>query len=365
MDISIIGASGTIGRQIAISLVQEHIIPSSARLQLVGRKGGSSERILPALASDLADAYAEIMPDIDVVFEPTEVKADIIIVAAGKTISPVPAHLLDRFPDRLELAKTNFPILDTYATALESVASGEEIILVVTNPVELGVHIFSQHHPRERVIGMGAFLDTLRFRREIATELGIRRQNVRGLVLGEHGISMVPCWSTVSAYGFNSAEGRAVLQALRPVDVPNRQAVLQEVMEIFAQEGIASAYRKAASFSADLRTFIKPFITHYSGIKTPIGVAKIITRLVETIVMGNQVMAAAQICLHGEFLGIEGVTGVPVMLSNAGVVRIEPIELLSQEAEEVYAAAMKFNNYILELADKLAVTNNRDFLVTK
>ena len=147
MDISIIGASGTIGRQIAISLVQEHVIPSSARLQLVGRHGGLSERILPALASDLADAYAEIMPKIDVVFEPTELKADIIIVAAGKTISPIPAHLLDHCPDRLELAKINFPILNTYANALESVASGEEIVLIVTNPVELGVEIFSQHHP--------------------------------------------------------------------------------------------------------------------------------------------------------------------------------------------------------------------------
>lgn len=93
MDIAIIGASGTIGRQIAISLVQEHVTSSSSRLQLVGRWGGASERILPALASDLSDAYAEIIPEIEVVFEPTEVRADIIIVAAGQTVSAKPAHL--------------------------------------------------------------------------------------------------------------------------------------------------------------------------------------------------------------------------------------------------------------------------------
>ena len=349
MDIAIIGASGTIGRQIAISLVQEHVISSSSRLQLVGRWGGASERILPALASDLSDAYAEIIPEIEVVFEPTEMRADIIIVAAGQTVSAKPAHLLDRPPDRLELAKINEPILKTYARALESKAHGEEIVLVITNPVELGVHIFSQHHPRSRVIGMGAFLDTLRFRREIATELGIRRQNVQGFVLGEHGMSMVPCWSTVSAYGFNSREGLAKLQGLKRSDDPDKKTALMSIMEILAEEGTIAAYRKTASFSAALRTFIKPFITHCSGEKTPVGVAEIITRLVETIVMGNQVLAAAQVALQGEFLGIEGVTGVPVVLSNAGIVRIEPLTLWREEAEEVLAAAAKFNSYLSKI----------------
>ncbi len=77
--------------------------------------------------------------------------------------------------------------------------------------------------------------------------------------------------------------------------------------------------------------------------------AEIITRLVETIVMGNQVLAAAQVALQGEFLGIEGVTGVPVVLSNAGIVRIEPLTLWPEEAEEVLAAAAKFNNYLSKL----------------
>jgi malate dehydrogenase len=293
MDIAIIGASGTIGRQIAISLVQEHVTSSSSRLQLVGRVGGASAQVLPALASDLADAYAEIIPEIEVLFEPTQVRADIIIVAAGQTVSAHPAHLLEHPPDRLELAKVNYPILKTYAQGLESQARGEEIVLIVTNPVELGVHIFSQHHPRSRVIGMGAFLDTLRFRREIASELGIRRQNVQGFVLGEHGMSMVPCWSTVSAYGFNSLEGRARLQSLKRSQEPDKRTALREIMEILATEGSLAAYRQMARFSADLRTLIKPFITHCSGAKTPVGVAEIITRLVETIVTGNQVLAAA------------------------------------------------------------------------
>jgi hypothetical protein len=41
-------------------------------------------------------------------------------------------------------------------------------------------------------------------------------------------------------------------------------------------------------------------------------------------------MAAAQVCLEGEFLGIRGVTGVPVVLSNSCLLRIEPPELRPQ-----------------------------------
>ena len=54
MDISIIGAGGTIGRQIAIALIQERVIPPSARLQLIGRRGGPSKRALPGLADERA-----------------------------------------------------------------------------------------------------------------------------------------------------------------------------------------------------------------------------------------------------------------------------------------------------------------------
>jgi len=63
MNVSIIGAGGVIGRQIVITLVQERIIPMNARLQLVGHIEGKSKSLLYGLASDLVDAYAEIIPE--------------------------------------------------------------------------------------------------------------------------------------------------------------------------------------------------------------------------------------------------------------------------------------------------------------
>ncbi|MFW5926025.1 MAG: lactate/malate family dehydrogenase [Myxococcota bacterium] len=342
MDISVIGAAGTMGRQIAISLVQERALPASARLQLVGRADGPSARQLPGLAADLSDAHAEVLPEIDVALSPEEMLGDILIFAAGRAVPPDPT----RPADRAELARHNRRVFERYARALADHGHGEELVLIVTNPVELGVHIFSQHHPRERVVGMGAFLDTLRFRREIAADLGVRRQNVRGLVLGEHGARMVPCWSTVSAYGFDSPDGRRRIAALRGSDDPEVGEALATISRLVVDRGPAEAYRAAAAYGPALRTFIKPYITHFSGAKTPVSTAEIISRLVETIVSGKQMRAAAQLRLEGELLDIHGVTGVPVMLSNRGATPVADLELYDEEARAVRAAAEKVDGYI-------------------
>lgn len=344
VDVSVIGASGAIGRQVAISLVAGGVVPPTSRLQLVGRHDGDSARVLPGFAADLRDAYAETLPEVDVALCPEDVLADIIIVAAGRA---VPTDVR-RPADRTGLARDNAGVFERYARALARYGHGEELVLVVTNPVELGVHIFSEHHPRARVLGMGAFLDTLRFRREIADDLGVRRQRVHGLVLGEHGAHMVPCWSTVSAYGFDSPEGRARLSALaRQDDLAPGEAVA-EVAARMRGEGTRAALRWVAGLSPALRVFVKPYVTHLSGAKTAVGTAEMISRLVETMQRGQPMQAAAQLRLDGEFLGIEGVTGVPALLSNRGVERVDSIALQVDEAAGVRAAAVHSQRLIEE-----------------
>jgi malate dehydrogenase len=71
------------------------------------------------------------------------------------------------------------------------------LFVIVSNPVELAVKVFSEKLGRERVIGMGAEQDSLRFARAIAHDLYISRQYVMAAVLGEHGQAMVPVWSSV------------------------------------------------------------------------------------------------------------------------------------------------------------------------
>jgi malate dehydrogenase len=332
MDISIVGAGGTIGRQIAIGLAYHSLLPATGRLQLVGNAGGSSEKILPGIAADLADAFAEDLPEIDLAFSSEEILGDIIIIAAGRTTG------VDGPANRSELAAINVPLVENIARSIARNGHGEELVLVLTNPVEACVAACCRHLDRKRVIGMGAYLDTLRFRREIAAELGVRRQRVQGLVLGEHGLRMVPCWSTVDVYGYASPDGRARLAALQRPHDPDPAAAAQEINALVREKGALAAYARVAKFGPALRAIVKTNITQLSGARTPAGTAEMILRLLSTLVSGSRVLTAAQIRLEGEFLGIHGVVGAPIVMTVNGVDNVVNYELTPAEQIAVLAA---------------------------
>lgn len=335
MDVAIVGAGGVVGRAIAAALVQRRLLPTGARLQLVGRREGPSAALLPGIAADLADGCAEDLPEIDIALDADDVLADIVIVACGDTVRP------DGAADRADLAERNRPAVEQVARAVAAHGHGEELVLVLTNPVEAMVAACCRHIDRRRVIGLGAYLDTLRFRREIAADLGVRRQLVRGMVLGEHGPGMVPCWSTVGVLGFDTEEGRERLRRLRREDQPTTRAAIAEALEILRREGPAAAYRRAESWGPDLRAAAVPLITQMSGARTPVGSGEMVLRLLETILGGGQVAAAAQILLDGEFLGIRGVTGAPVVLSSRGVEHVIPLALKAAEAAAVRRSVLR------------------------
>lgn len=339
MDVAIVGAAGTIGREIAAALVRTRTLGASGRLQLVGRRGGASERLLPGIAADLADAFAEDLPELDLANGSGEILADVVVIAAGATVSAAPGAPRDR----AALAAANVPLVEECARAIAANGHGEELVLVVTNPVEACVAACCRWLDRRRVIGMGGFLDTLRFRQEIASELGVRRQRVQGLALGEHGPGLVPCWSTVSVYGFDSADGRARLASLRRPDDPTPGAALAEIAALVEREGPVAAYRRAQAFGAGLRALVKPLVTQLSGARTPTGTAEMIVRLLATILGGGQFPAAAQVALDGEFLGLRAVVGAPVLISLHGVERIDALTLTDEEAAAVRAAALPWS----------------------
>jgi len=60
-------------------------------------------------------------------------------------------------------------------------------------------------------------------------------------------------------------------------------------------------------------------------------------RLLRTLLDGGRVMAAAQVQVAGEFLGLRGVVGAPVVLSLAGLDRIMDWELSATERAAVTA----------------------------
>ena len=77
------------------------------------------------------------------------------------------------------------------------------IVVVVSNPVDILTYVAAQRLglPVNQVIGLGTQLDTIRFCSLIADYLKAPPTQTRALILGEHGDSMVPIWSSATVGG--------------------------------------------------------------------------------------------------------------------------------------------------------------------
>ncbi len=342
MNISVVGASGDIGREIVAKLVETRAMDHEATLQLVGRADGPSAQFLHGFKSDILDAHAEISPRLEIVLEPRGIRGDVIIFCAGLTLPTDPCEVKDRD----SLAQANAPMFHEYAEAIAQNGHREQIIIIVSNPVELAVHIFAKFIEARRVIGMGAFLDTIRFRREIAEDLGVTRQRVRGLVVGQHGPGMVPLWSTVGVYGFDNEEGRAKLEILRHRNRMRPDLAMQTAKELVLAGKAGEAIEWARGLPPDLRVLIEPFIVHMTSAKTRIGTSEIVLRLVDKITMGTEVLTSCQAKIDGEFLGVHSVIGVPIWLSHRGITQILPLKVTDEEESAFRQSADQINDFL-------------------
>src|SRR5690606_7615160 len=75
--------------------------------------------------------------------------------------------------------------------------------LVVSNPVDILTYVAAHRLglPKQKVIGLGTQLDTIRFCSLISSELKVPPTQTKALILGEHGDSMVPIWSSATVAG--------------------------------------------------------------------------------------------------------------------------------------------------------------------
>jgi L-lactate dehydrogenase len=132
---------------------------------------------------------------------------------------------LRRKPDesRLDLINRNVSLFRQILDSLKSAGLRRDaIIFVVSNPVDVLTRLAIDHLKWDpnRTIGLGTQLDTARFRSLIALETGLPPSQIKALILGEHGDSMVPIWSTAEAGGialtklpgFTSAQQQKVFE---------------------------------------------------------------------------------------------------------------------------------------------------------
>jgi L-lactate dehydrogenase len=135
---------------------------------------------------------------------------------------------------RLELLKKNASI---WRSIVPEVAkhNPEGILLIATNPVDVLTYAAGKLSglPWERVIGSGTILDTSRFRYLLSQHFGVDARSVHAYIIGEHGDSEVPVWSSANIAGmrlsqFCKAQGISDdWQAMENIFLQTRDAAYQ------------------------------------------------------------------------------------------------------------------------------------------
>ncbi|MER3402223.1 MAG: L-lactate dehydrogenase [Armatimonadota bacterium] len=190
MRVGIIGGGGRVGSNAAYALqlvgtVSEVVLLDVNREAAEGealdlRHGAALSQPIRFRAGDYADLDG----------------ADLVIITAG----------LRRRPDesRLELINRNVGLFRDILNQVKQVPlHPNAILLVVSNPVDVLTYLAVQESglPANRVIGLGTVLDTCRFRSYLAEYFQVAATDVKALILGEHGDSMVPIWSCATIAG--------------------------------------------------------------------------------------------------------------------------------------------------------------------
>src|SRR4029079_19142103 len=190
MKVAIIGGGGLVGSSAGFALQCGGVVREIALLDVnLELAQGQALDILhggPRTADQLitAGGYEQVQ------------SRDVICITPG----------LRRKPDesRLDLINRN---TDLFLSILTEVAKAgvkkDAGVLVVSNPVDILTYVAADRLdlPPTQVLGLGTQLDTIRFRSLIAQELKAAPPHVTALILGEHGDSMVPIWSSAAIGG--------------------------------------------------------------------------------------------------------------------------------------------------------------------
>jgi L-lactate dehydrogenase len=190
MKVSIIGGGGLVGSMAAYALqcggIVNHLCLIDANADAA--QGHALELLHGATLASDQRLSAGTMEDV--------ATSNIIVITAG----------LRRKPDesRLDLINRN---VDLFLSLLDQVKSAgltdNSYLVVVSNPVDVLTYLAVQRSglPWQRVIGLGTQLDTARFRGYLAKRLEVPATQVQAMILGEHGDSMVPIWSSATVAG--------------------------------------------------------------------------------------------------------------------------------------------------------------------
>jgi len=190
MKVSIIGGGGLVGSSTAFALQCGGGVSSICLIDANAEKAQGEALDLLHGASLVADQRISAGDMSEVA------TSQIVVITAG----------LRRKPDesRLDLINRNVDLFNGILDQMKSAGVKENTyVIVVSNPVDVLTYLAVKKLglPWQRVLGLGTVLDTTRFRSNLAKRLQVSATQVNALILGEHGDSMTPIWSSATIGG--------------------------------------------------------------------------------------------------------------------------------------------------------------------
>jgi L-lactate dehydrogenase len=296
MKVTIIGGGGRVGSNAAFALQCAGLV---AEIQILDANSDLAEgEALDLLHGASASADQRIYAG-----DYARAKdSDIFVITAG----------LRRKPDesRLDLINRNVALFTQILDSIKQQGPKKDaLIFVVSNPVDILTQLAAAKLglPWSQVLGLGTMLDTARFRSLIAHDLKLAPTQVKALILGEHGDSMVPIWSSAAYAG------------LPLVKVPGCTPTFQtQIFERTKGSGAEVIRRKG-------------------GAGWAVGLT--IAEVVHAIVLDRRQVLPVSTVQQGTY-GLRNVAlSVPTVVGRAGALAQVEIELWPKETQALQASA--------------------------
>ena len=225
--------------------------------------------------------------------------SDIVVISAGVAQKPGET--------RLDLVMRNAAIFMQMIPQVVK-AAPDAILVVATNPVDIMTEAtikYSGLSP-ERVVGSGTVLDTARFRYLLGEYYNVDPRSVHADIIGEHGDSEVPAFSTASIAGVSLPE--VAKQQGREYSQPDMDKIFEQVRTA-AYEIIQ---RKGATYYA---------------------IASGLLRLTEAILRDQRTVFSVSSVMKGQY-GVSNVClSLPTVVSGKGIEQVLTLSLNEKEIE--------------------------------
>jgi malate dehydrogenase len=217
--------------------------------------------------------------------------ADVVIITAGVPRKPGMS--------RDDLLSINLKIMRGVGENLRGRCPGA-FVVVVSNPLDAMVYELKKvtGFAREKVVGMAGVLDSARLQLFLARAAGVAVKDVRAMVLGGHGDTMVPVTSYCTVNG-----------------IP--------VTQLMAADKLAAIVERTRNGGGEI---VKLMGT--SAFYAPAAAA---IQMAESYLKDQKRLVPAAAYLEGEYGYKDLYMGVPVVIGAGGVERVVIIQLSAEE----------------------------------